>query len=352
MSIVRELFGRNSRNEAIYSFTIVNGNGTTMRVIELGAALQSLKVADREGELNDIVLGYDNAEQYENGNGFYLGVVVGRSANRIKDGRFMIKGKSYQLEKNDGPNNLHSGPDGYSRRRWEGQIVDDERGQAVCFSIISPDGDQGMPGRLDLSVTYILTEDDSVILEYEGVAGEDTIVNPTNHSYFNLAGHSSGTVYGQKVWVDADEFTPSDEGLIPTGEYRSVSGTPLDFRVPKTIGQDINSDYEQLVRAGGYDHNYVLKNKGNVELVASLEDEKSGRYMEVYTDMPGMQLYTGNFLSGKVRGKDDCYYGKGGGVCFESQYFPDSVNNMAFESPVVSAGVPFEYVTIYKFSVR
>lgn len=352
MSIVRELFGYSSRNEAVYSYTVVNDNGTTMRLIEIGAALQSLKVADREGRFEDVVLGYDNLEQYEKGNGCYLGVVVGRNANRIKDGRFMINGKVYQLEKNDGANNLHSGSNCYSNRRWEGQIVEDERGQAVCFSLTSPDGDQGMPGRLDISVTYILTDDDSVILEYEGAAGEDTIVNPTNHSYFNLAGHASGTIYEQKVWIDADEFTPSDEGLIPTGEFRSVSGTPLDFRVPKTIGQDIDSDYDQLVRAGGYDHNFVLKNKGNVELVASLEDEKSGRYMEVYTDMPGMQLYSGNFLTGKVRGKDDCYYGKRTGVCFESQYFPDSVNNMAFESPVVSAGVSFEYVTIYKFSVK
>ena len=352
MGIIREVFGHDSKGENIYSYTITNESGMTIRVIELGAALQSVETADRNGKYADVVLGYDNVKQYETGNGENFGVVVGRNANRIKDAKFMIKGKEYRLAKNDGENNLHSGPDGYSRRRWDSEIVEDERGQAVRFSLVSPAGDQGMPGELDINVTYILTEDDSIILDYEGVAGDDTIVNPTNHSYFNLAGHNSGPVYDQKIWLDADEFTPSDSGLIPTGEYRSVKGTPMDFTTPKAIGQDINADYEPLILAGGYDHNFVLKNNGEVELAASLYDENSGRYMEVYTQMPGLQIYTGNFLSGKSRGKDDCYYDKRDGVCFETQFFPDSVNNMAFESPVVQAGVPFDFVTIYKFSVK
>lgn len=352
MGIIREIFGHDSKGENVYSYTITNGSGMTIRVIELGAALQSVETADRDGRYADVVLGYDNVKQYETGNSENFGVVVGRNANRIKDAKFMIKGKEYKLAKNDGENNLHSGPDGYSSRRWESEIVEDERGQAVRFSLVSPSGDQGMPGELDINVTYILTEDDSIILDYEGVAGDDTIVNPTNHSYFNLAGHNSGTVYDQKIWLDADEFTPSDSGLIPTGEYRSVKGTPMDFTTPKAIGQDIGADYEPLILAGGYDHNFVLKNKGEVELAGSLYDEKSGRYMEVYTQMPGLQIYTGNFLSGKSRGKDDCYYDKRDGVCFETQFFPDSVNNMAFESPVVQAGVPFDFVTIYKFSVK
>lgn len=352
MSIRKEIFGKNGRGECIASYIMTNENGLELTVIELGAALQSLKAPDRKGQLADVVLGYDNVGQYEKGNSDNLGVVIGRNANRIKDGRFVINGKEYQLAKNDGGNNLHSGPEGYSSRKWDSRIVEDERGAAVCFSLNSPDGDQGMPGELDVSVTYVLTEDNDVIIEYDGVAGEDTVVNMTNHSYFNLAGHSAGDVYSQLVWIDADEFTPSDGGLIPTGEYRSVKGTPLDFTVPKPVGQDIHSDYEQLVRANGYDHNFVLKNQGELALVASLEDQASGRFMEVYTELPGLQLYSGNFLNGKVRGKENCYYRKGAGICFESQFFPDSVNNMAFESPVVEAGVPFNFVTVYKFSVR
>ena len=352
MGIIREVFGHDSHGATVYSYTVTNDHGTRIRLIEMGAALQSLEVADRDGNFADVVLGYDNVAQYETANGENFGVVVGRNANRIKDARFMIKGKEYKLAKNSGENNLHSGPDGYSSRRWESEIADNERGQAVRFSLVSPDGDQGMPGELHVSVTYILTDDDSVILEYEGVAGDDTIVNLTNHSYFNLAGHASGTVYDQKMWLAASEFTPSDASLIPTGEYRSVKGTPMDFTEPKAIGEDINADYEPLIIAGGYDHNFVLDNKGEVELAGSLYDEKSGRFMEVFTQMPGIQIYTGNFLSGKVRGKDNCCYGRRSGVCFESQFFPDSVNNMAFESPVAKAGVPFDFVTIYKFSVK
>lgn len=352
MGIIKEVFGQNSKGETVYSFTVTNGNGTKMKVIELGAALQSLETADREGKLSDVVLGYDNVGQYETGNGENFGVVIGRIANRTKDARFTINGVEYNLAKNNGENNLHSGPDSYSRRRWEGEAADNERGQAVCFSLVSPDGDQGMPGELHVSITYILTEDDSVILEYEGVSDADTVVNLTNHSYFNLAGHSSGTVYEQKMWLAADEFTPSDAELIPTGEYRSVKGTPMDFTEPKAIGADINADYEPLVLAGGYDHNFVLKNNGEVELAGSLYDEKSGRYMEVFTQMPGMQIYTGNFLNGSSRGKEDCCYEKHGGVCFETQFFPDAVNNKAFKSSVVKAGVPFKYITVYKFSTK
>lgn len=352
MGIIKEVFGHDSHGEKVYSYTVTNEHGTRMRVIEIGAALQSLEVADRDGNFADVVLGFDNVEQYEKENGANFGAVVGRNANRIKNGHFVINGKEYQLAINDGRNNLHSGPDGYSSRKWSSEIVEDERGLAVRFSLISPDGDQGMPGELHISAMYVLTEDDSVILEYEGVAGEDTIVNPTNHSYFNLAGHASGTVYNQEMWLAAKEFTPSDSGLIPTGEYRSVKGTPMDFTEPKPIGRDIEADYEPLVLAGGYDHNFVLDNKGEVELAASLYDRGSGRYMEVFTQMPGIQIYTGNFLSGKVRGKDNCCYGRRSGVCFESQFFPDSVNNMAFESPVAKAGVPFDFVTIYKFSVK
>lgn len=350
MSIQKEIFGTDKNGKEVASYTVTNAAGTSMTVIEMGAALQSLCVADRGGKRADVVLGYDNLQQYESANYSYLGVVVGRSANRIKNGHFVIDGKEYQIEKNDGPNNLHSGRNGYHCRRWDSETISDERGEGVRFTLVSPDGDQGMPGELTLSASYLLTEDNRVILTYSGTADADTIVNPTNHSYFNLAGHDSGSICGQKVWIAAEEFTPSGPDLIPTGEFRKVAGTVMDFTTPKPIGQDI--DAPELAGAGGYDHNYALKNNGRLELAASLTDEASGRHMDVYTMMPGMQFYTGNNLGAGVRGKDGAAYGRRGGVCFESQFIPDSVNNPAFTSPVVKADVPFEYVTVYQFSVK
>ncbi len=349
MGITKEVFGK-SNGKLVHKYVLTNENGMQLTLIEMGAVIQSLCVPDKDGKLADVVLGFDNLSQYEKENGDNHGAVVGRNANRIKDAKFVIKGKEYTLVANDGKNNLHSGPDMYSTRIWDSESFEDEEGLGVTFSLVSHDGDQGMPGQLDVTVTYVLTPDNAVVIEYDGVAGDDTIVNMTNHTYFNLAGHNSGDVLNQKVWIDADEFTPGDAGLIPTGEYRAVKGTPMDFNEPKTIGQDIDADYEPLVTAKGYDHNYVLKTTGeDIELVAKLIDERSGRTMEVYTDLPGMQLYTGNFLDGTHVGKGGYAYKKRDGVCFETQFFPDAVNNMAFESPVVDAGVPFNFVTVYKF---
>ena len=350
MGIVKELFGTSGKGEAVNKYTLTNSNGMKMVVIEMGAALQALYVPDSKGNLADVVLGYDTVEQYETENTENYSVTVGRNANRIKDAKFVINGKEYQLAKNDNNNNLHSGPDVYGTRVWESESFEDEEGLGVTFSLVSPAGDQGFPGQFDVSVTYVLTEDNAVVIEYNGVASEDTIMNMTNHSYFNLAGHNSGTINEQKVWIDADEFTPTDEVLIPTGELRSVAGTPMDFNEPKTIGQDIEADYEPLKMAGGYDHNYVLKTTGDeLELVAKLIDEKSGRTMEVYTDLPGMQLYSGNFIEGNHKGKEGCYYQRRAGICFETQFFPDSMNNKAFLSPVIKAEEEFNTVTVYKF---
>lgn len=351
MSMKKENFGTDKHGNPVASYTITNKNGMSVTVIELGAALQAVRVPDRSGNMADVVLGYDDVAHYENNEG-YLGVVVGRSANRIKKGRFTINGKEYQLEINDGENNLHSGADGYQCRRWDSETVADERGEGVRFSLVSPDGDQGMPGRLEMSATYILTEDNSVVIVYSGVSDADTIVNPTNHSYFNLAGHDSGDICAQKAMINADAFTPSGADLIPTGEFRSVKGTAMDFTEAKPIGQDIDSGYEPLVAPGGYDHNFVLKNGGKMELAASLYDEASGRYMEMFTMMPGMQFYTGNGLNRQGCGKGGCSYGRRGGVCFESQFIPDSINNPAFESPLLRAGEPFEYTTIYRFTTK
>ena len=349
MSIVKKLVGTTTKNQNVYSYTITNSNNMSITLLELGASIQSLKVPDKNGVIKDVVLGFDNVLQYEKENSANFGVCVGRNANRIGNAHFVINGKEYDIAKNDGPNNLHSGPDGYSSRKWASEEFTDEEGQGVIFSLKSPNMDQGYPGNLEVTVTIVLTEDNSVILEYDGVSDEDTIFNMTNHSYFNLAGHDSGKVYDHVVWIDADEFTPGDAGLIPTGEFADVTGTPMDFRTPKTIGQYINQDYVPLKEAGGYDHNYVLKtNSEDIELVAYIKDPVSGRKMEVYTDLPGMQMYTGNFLNGE-KGKDGAHYSPRDGVCFETQFFPDAINKMQFESPVIEAGVPCNYVTVYNF---
>lgn len=350
MSIEKKLFGVNSENEKVYSYTITNSNNMSVTLLEMGCAIQALRVPDKNGEIKDVVLGYDNVEAYEKHNSCCLGVCIGRNANRIAGGKFSIKGKEYTIALNDGKNNLHSGPDSYTTRVWGSESFKDEEGQGVIFSLKSPHMDQGYPGELDVTVTIVLTEDNAIVLEYDGVAGEDTIFNMTNHSYFNLAGHNSGKCYKQLIWIDADEFTPGDEGSIPTGEFRDVTGTPFDFREYKELGKDIDADYEQIKFGRGYDHNFVLKTTGeDIELVAAMKDPVSGRKMEVYTDLPGMQVYSANYLDGSIRGKEDCYYKEREGVCFETQFFPDAINNMAFESPIVEAGVPFNYVTVYKF---
>lgn len=352
MSIKKELFGQDSKGREVLAYTIINKNGMSIKVTDIGAALVSVYAPDRNGELADVVLGYDNVASYETGNDVWLGVTVGRSANRIKDAKFTIDGQTYELAKNDGPNNLHCGPDSYAFRKWDSLIIPDDRGEAVRFSILSPDGDQGMPGELKMDVTYVLSNDNEVIIEYTGFSNKKTIINPTNHSYFNLGGHNSGSIVDHKVYIKAARFTPATSESIPTGEYREVAGTPMDFTTAKTIGRDIEMDDEQLKFAGGYDHNFALDNEGRFELVATLEDEKSGRFMEVFTALPGMQLYTGNFLNGKNMGKGGYCYQRREGVCFESQFFPNSVNEPKFVSPVVAANEPFKYITTYRFSTK
>lgn len=341
----KTLYGKMSDGTAVYRFTMKNSVGSVAEVINYGAILLCLKVKDKKGKLLDVALGCDCLEGYFE-NGSCLGATVGRNANRIGEGRLVISGCEYQLAKNDGPNNLHSGSDLYFNRVWN---VEAYEGNAVTFSIDSPDGDQGFPGNLKMEVTYILTDDNELIIHYQGVSDKDTIINMTNHSYFNLDGHDAGTILGHEVQIFADYITETDSGLIPTGKLLPVEGTPVDFRQFKRIGKDISCDYEPLVFGHGYDQNWAIRDyDGDMRLAAILRSPNSGISMEVYTDLPGIQMYTGNFLDEK-NAKGGRAYGNRDGVALETQFFPDAINHQEFESPLFKAGEEYDSVTIYKF---
>ena len=302
-----------------------------------------LYVPDKNGKAQDIVLGYETLEDYENG-GDSIGATVGRVANRIGSAEFELNGKKYELTKNDNGNTLHGGCDFYNKRMWGVKEEDDAH---VVFTLLSPDGDQGFPGEVKIEVSYTVTEENELQIHYHAVPDQDTLLNMTNHSYFNLSGHASGTAWNAKVWLDADAFTETDGELIPTGKVIPVEGTPMDFRKEKIVEKEIGAEYKPLKLAGGYDHNWVLNGTG-FRKVASAASDKTGIEMEVYTDLPGIQFYSGNFLAGS-KGKEGAVYEKGDGICFETQYFPDAIHKENFVSPIVKAGETYETTTVYKF---
>ncbi len=326
-------------------YTFENKNGMVMEVTDFGATLYSLLVPDKDGNLCDVVLGYDSPEEYMGPSGTGFGATIGRNGNRIGQARFVLNGKTYELDKNNNGNNLHSGLDFYHYRMWD---VKQTTENSITFSLHSPDGDQGFPGTFDVDVTYTLTDDNELKIDYYGVPEEDTIVNMTNHSYFNLNGHASGDVLEHEVWMDADAFTATDKDLIPTGEIVEVEGTPMDFRVKKAIGRDIEKDYEALIFGGGYDHNWCLNNQRKFAKVIEMSSALSGITMEVYTDLPGVQMYTGNFLEEEV-GKQGIVYKKRAGICFETQFYPDAINHENFPSPICRKGQEYKTTTVYKF---
>lgn len=336
-------FGMLKDGQQAKLYVLENQNGMQITVSDYGATLVDVMVADKNGQLRDVVLGYDNAEGYESGDKFF-GATVGRSANRIGNAQFELNGTTYKLTANDNENNLHSGPDFYNQRMWEVKELGEHQ---VTFALHSPDGDQGYPGAVDIQVTYELNEQNEVRIHYMAVPQRDTIINLTNHSYFNLSGQESGDILSHTVWLDADAYTRADAKSIPTGDILPVEGTPMDFRVKKTIGRDIEENYEALEFGGGYDHNWALNGTG-YRKVGELASEESGIAMEIYTDLPGIQIYTGNFLE-QEQGKGGTIYRKRQAVCFETQYFPDAVNRPQFKSPVIRAGEKYETVTTYKF---
>ena len=345
-------FGQLPDGQEVERYILSNRNGLSASFLTLGGIWSTMMAPDRNGVTADVVLGYGTVPDILT-NGGHLGEIVGRNANRIGKARFSLNGVTYDLEANNGPNNLHSGPDFYRNRIWKAEAAEDENGTSLTFSLRSPDGDQGYPGNAEITVTYTLTEENELRIDYHLTCDQDTIANMTNHSYFNLAGHGSGSALEQQVWLDADFMTPADEVSIPTGELRSVKGTPMDFTQMKPIGRDIREDYDQLKFGKGYDHNWVLNHEmGRLSLSAKAWDEKSGRLMEVYTDLPGIQFYTANFLEPEAPGKDGAVYGPNHGYCFETQYYPNAVNTPGFPSPILRKGNEYKTTTIYKFVVK
>lgn len=335
--------------ETVYKYTLTNHHGVSADFITLGGTWVTMKVPDRKGKMADVILGYDDLEGYLSNNP-HFGAVIGRNANRIGGAVITIDGKDYRLEANNGPNNLHSAPDLYHRRLWDCEAAETDEGSCLTFSLKSPDGDQGYPGNASIRVSYTLTEDDSIRIHYHMISDADTIANFTNHCYFNLAGHDSGSVMDQEVWLAASRFTPADQVSIPTGEILPVEGTPMDFTQMKPLGQDIDKPYEALILGHGYDHNWVLDHDpGILSLAARAKDPKSGRMMETYTDLPGMQLYTANFLNDPVPGKGGVHYGKRHAFCFETQHFPDACHKPDFPSPILKAGEVYDTTTVYRF---
>lgn len=344
--IEKEVFGTTKNNEEVMALTITNKNGIKVVFLNYGAVIANIFVPDKNGKLDDVVLGCDSLKGYEE-NMSSLGAFVGRCANRISGGRFTINGKEYEIAKNEnGKNNLHGGEPFYNKVIYDYECFEDEDAASVEFSRMSPDGEQGFPGNLDITVTYTLTDDNELVIEYLAVSDMDTVVNFTNHSYFNLAGHKSGSVLGHQVMIDADKYTLTDDELIPTGELKEVEGTPFDFRELKPLSQDIET-------AGGYDDNFALNHKSDdVEKAAEFYEPKSGRLMEVYTNLPGLQLYTSNRLNESENTKDGAVYGKYAAACFETQFFPNACNTEGFQSSILKAGEEYDYQTVYKFSVR
>lgn len=352
MGIKTTEFGKTKDGKIVNLYTLTNKNGVSASFTDLGGTWVSMSVPDKDGNFKDVCLGFDSVAGYEN-NKPHFGAIIGRYANRIAKGRFVLDGKEFQLSLNNGTNSLHSGPNYWHDRIWEAGTFEDEDRDMVTFMMISPDGDQGFDGEARISVSYVLSDDNALTIGYSFVCDKKTAVNLTNHNYFNLAGEDSGNIYDQEVEIYADSFLPCDKNSIPTGEIRKVENTPMDFRKYRRIGDGIDSDYEATVQGGGYDHNWIVNNyDGNLRLIAKARDNISKRVMEVYTDLPGVQFYTGNFLNGDLTGKKGVHYKKRSGYCFETQFFPNAVNMPEFVQPVVDELEEFISETVYKFSVE
>src|SRR5690349_16595703 len=352
-STKKSSFGKMPDGEAVDLYTLTNKSGAEVEITNYGGSVVSLRVPDRNGKLGDVVLGFDSVDGYVN-NTSYLGALIGRYGNRIGHAEFKLDGKTYRLAKNNGENTLHGGTKGFNKAVWAAKEIPGKDGQALELTYLSKDGEEGFPGNLHVLVIYTLTDSNALRIEYFATTDKDTVVNLTNHSYFNLAGPGSGDILSHILTIEADKFTPVDSGLIPTGELRDVAGTPFDFRKPTAIGARISQDDEQLKLGGGYDHNFVLsRGAGPGEsLAARVLEPTTGRVLEVWTTEPGVQFYTGNFLDGKSAGKGGTTYPKRSAFCLETQHFPDSPNQPKFPSVVLSPGERYHTITTYKFSAE
>lgn len=344
--VSKQEFGKTEIGTPVEIYTL-KSKSTEVRIMTYGGIVVSLKVPDKSGKSSDVVLGYDTLDGYLSGNKAYLGAIVGRYANRIARGRFTLDGITYQLPTNDGPNALHGGTCGFDKVVWKAKQIPN----GVELSHVSPDGDMGYPGTLTATVRYTLQEN-TLRIEYTGTSDKATVVNLTNHSYFNLHGQGNGTILDHELKINASHYTPVDPTLIPTGEIAAVEGTPFDFRKMTAIGARINGSDEQLKRAKGYDDNWVLDNDGKFAEAAELYDPSSGRVLQVWTDQPGIQFYTGNFLDGTIKGKNGNVYPYRSGMCLETQHYPDSPNQKSFPSAELSPGKTYHTVTEFRFSTR
>ena len=343
-------FGKTADGTPVEIYTLRNNKGMEARIMTYGGIVVSLKVPDKNGNFGDVVLGYDNLDDYLKNNPFF-GALVGRYGNRIAKGKFTLDGKEYTLAPNNAPNNLHGGPVGFDKKVWKATTLLTADGPTLQLTYLSQDGDQGFPGNLNVTATYTLTDDNGLQLDYTATTDEATLCNLTQHSYFNLAG--KGDILDHLVFINADKFTPVDNTLIPTGELKPVAGTPFDFRTATAIGARINADDEQIKFGNGYDHNWVVnKPLGKLGLVARVTEPATGRAMEVWSTEPGVQFYTGNFLDGTITGKGGWVYQRRSGFCFEPQHYPDSPNHPRFPSAVLKPGQTYENTIIYKFSVQ
>ena len=336
---------RTHDDQPVDLYVLINRNGMTAKVLTYGAILTELDSPNRHGEMDDIVLGFDNIDLYM-GKHPYFGAIIGRFANRIAKGKFTLDGKEYRLATNDGPNHLHGGLKGFDKVVWDAKCIQRPDDVGVELSYLSPDGEEGYPGNLHVTVTYTLTDKNELKIEYTATTDKPTPMNLTNHTYFNLAGAETSDILGHELMIVADQYTPEDETLTPTGQIKPVESTPLDFREPIAIGARITQIASSI---GGYDHNYILSKSGGLGLAARVYEPTTGRAMEILTTEPAVQFYTGNFLDGSIKGKKGVLYRKHHGFCLETQHFPDSVNQADFPNTILRPGEMYSQTTIHRF---
>ncbi len=351
--ITKHFFGTLDGGKEVYSYQMKNANGMTVRICEFGGAIMEIRVPDRWGRMSDVVGGFDSLRDYVLADG-YIGALIGRVGNRICDGRYTLDGKEYTAFCNNGKNSLHGGKVGYSHRVWSVKPVDGDEPKLI-LTLESPDGEEGYPGTLKITVTYALLSSNALSIHYEAVTDKKTIINLTNHAYFNLGGYASGKIFDHVLQIDADRYLPTDETLIPTGELRSVEGTPFDFREPKAIGRDFDMDHTDIKLAGGFDHCFCFAGGETKEPVLRVQvyEPNSGRMMSVYTNQPAVQFYSGNFVAdpefplkgGYPQNKQSLF-------CLETQKMPDAINHEGFDNIVLNPGEVYEHTTIYQFSVK
>lgn len=349
MSIIREKINKIMNDKEIYIYTLNNSNGLSAKIMNYGGVILSLNTPDRNGKINDVVLGFGDIDDYQTST-TYFGALIGRCANRLQDAQITVDGTTYNLAKNDGNNHLHGGNRGFDKQVWDSEIKKDDLGEYLKLTYLSKDGEENYPGNLKVTVNYRLNDDNELVIEYKANSDKNTVINLTNHSYFNLAGHDSGDILNHKLKIYGDKITTADEQSIPRGEIRNIKGTPMDFTDFRVVGESIDADYDQLNNGRGYDHNWIIDGEeGKLNMVAEVVEESCGRKMDVYSTMPGVQFYSGNFLEGQ-KGKDGAVYARRAGLCLETQYYPNALANPEFPSTILKAGEEYNHTTIYKFT--